>query len=176
MQIRPANLADLTRCYHISGAFDTDHVWQIDQRVEEESIAVNLRLARLPRPVKVAYPRWGEGLLDQWERGDCVVVAELDNEVVGYAVMALQSDRDLGWVDHLVVAPEMRRRGIGTTLLYAARDWGAERGIRRVMLALQSKNHAAVRFCQKQGLQFCGFSERFFPNLDIALFFGGTLR
>lgn len=176
MHIRPANLADLTRCYHIDGAFETEYVWQVDEREEEESIAVTFRMIKLPRSVRVPYPRWGEGLLDQWERGDCVLVAELDGDVVGYTVMSLQPDRDLGWVDHLVVAPAWRRRQVGTELLYAAHGWGAARGVRRVMMAVQSKNFPAIRFCQGHGLSFCGFNERYFANLDIALFFGGMLR
>jgi len=176
VHIRPANLADLSRCYHISGAFATDYVWQVDQRAEEDVITVTLRLVRLPRPLKASYPPWGEGLLDQWERGDCVLVAENGQDILGYTVMSLQPDRELGWVDHLLVAAPARRQGIGTALLRAAHEWGAQRGVRRVMLAVQSKNDPAVRFCRKLGLSFCGFNERYFVNLDIALFFGGFLR
>lgn len=176
MHIRAANLADLSRCFHISGVFETDHVWQVDQRVEEDVITVTLRLVRLPRPLKASYPPWGEGLLDQWERGDCVLVAEDEHEILGYTVMSLQPDRELGWVDHLVVTAPARRHGVGTTLLRAAHEWGVQRGVRRIMLAVQSKNHPAVCFCRKHGLAFCGFNERYFANLDIALFFGGFLR
>ena len=75
----------------------------------------------------------------------------------------------------------VRSRGLGDVykrqaLLRAAHEWGAQRGVRRLMLAVQSKNDPAVRFCRKLGLSFCGFNERYFVNLDIALFFGGFLR
>ncbi len=176
MHIRPANLADLSLCYHISGAFETSHVWQVDQRVEDDAVAVTLRLTRLPRPVKAVYPQWGEGLLEQWERGDCVLVAEDENDILGYTVMSLHLDHGLGWVDHLVIAAPARRRGIGAQLLRAAFEWGLQRGVRRLMLPVQSKNHPAVCFCRKQGLVFCGFNERLFANGDIALFFSGFLR
>ena len=37
------------------------------------------------------------------------------------------------------------------------------------------KNYPAIRFCQSRGLAFCGYSDRYWPNYDIALFFGESL-
>ena len=46
-----------------------------------------------------------------------------------------------------------------------------------MMLALQSKNDPAIEFCTQLGLGFCGYSDRYFANRDIALFFaGGVLK
>ncbi len=70
-----------------------------------------------------------------------LLVAELDGEVVGslYATLLApdesaryQSPSDLGetrlFVDALAVLQEHWRRGIATTLVEAAEDWGRERG------------------------------------------------
>jgi hypothetical protein len=41
---------------------------------------------------------------------------------------------------------------------------------------MQSKNYPAIAFCKKQGMAYCGYSDRYYANQDIALFFGLHLR
>jgi ribosomal protein S18 acetylase RimI-like enzyme len=56
-------------------------------------------------------------------------------------------------------------------LLEAANQWALAHSLARVMLEVQTKNHPAIAFAQKNGFQFCGYNERYYPNGDIALFF-----
>jgi GNAT superfamily N-acetyltransferase len=76
-----------------------------------------------------------------------------------------------GWISHLVVDRPYRRRGIGTAMLRASRLWARKRGLRRLMIALQTKNYPAICFCERNGMSFCGFNDRYYANRDIALFF-----
>lgn len=175
MFIRPALLHDLHECFNLDSSYETDCVWQLEQREEESGISVALRKARLPRPMRVVYPPLGGELLNRWEQGGCVLVAELDGQVRGYLDMSLQRDQKLGWVHHLTVDRPYRRRGLGTALVQEAIRWGQQRAVRRMMFAVQSKNHPAIRFCQQLGFDFCGFNDRYFSNRDIALFFVGSV-
>jgi len=169
--IRPAVLHDLHDCFHLDSSYETDCVWQLEQREDGTGIAVTLRPVRLPRPVRVVHPPLGGELLHRWEQGGCLLVAEVDGRVCGYVDMSLQRDQKLGWVHHLVVDRPYRRRGLGTALVREAMRWGRQRAVQRIMLVLQSKNHPGIRFCQQLGFTFCGFNDRYFVNRDIALFF-----
>jgi len=89
--------------------------------------------------------------------------------------MSVQSWHLTAWVDNLAVATAYRRQGIGTALLNKAGEWARQRGLRRLMLEIQTKNHPAICFCQKNGFAFCGFNDRYYTNQDIALFFARSI-
>jgi ribosomal protein S18 acetylase RimI-like enzyme len=69
----------------------------------------------------------------------------------------------------------LRRQGIGKALLLAAEDWAVHRGNFRLILELQSKNHPGISLARKRGYEFCGYIDRYYPNQDIALFFGKSV-
>jgi GNAT superfamily N-acetyltransferase len=175
MIVRPAELTDLRACLEIDHSYVTDHVWQMEERERNREIAVIFRATRLPRPMRVKYPKDYDNLLESWRRGDCFLVAEEDSEIRGYLDMSVQSWHLTGWVNHLAVARDYRRQGIGTALLKRAAEWARQQGLRRLMLEIQTKNYPAIRFCQKNGFVFCGFNDRYYTNQDIALFFARSI-
>jgi hypothetical protein len=61
-------------------------------------------------------------------------------------------------------------------LLAAAAHWARTNNLGRIILATQSKNYPAICFAQKHGLAFCGYNDRYYPNQDVALFFGMELK
>lgn len=178
MIIRPAELADLNVCFEMEHSFETDHVWQMDQREEAGVVSVVFRTVRLPRVMKVDYPRDRDYLLENWQREECFLVADADPEggdVRGYLDMTVQAWHSTGWINNLAVARSYRRQRIGQALLRAGIQWGRERDLGRLMLETQTKNYPAISFCQKHGFVFCGFNDQYYPNQDIALFFVLTL-
>jgi hypothetical protein len=46
----------------------------------------------------------------------------------------------------------------------------------QLFLEMQSKNIPAIRLATKMGSVFSGYSDRYYPNQDIALFFALSLR
>lgn len=171
MLVRAAFRMDITECLALDSSYETDHVWQVEQREDEAGIAITLRQARLPRPVELRYPTPGPELAARWEKQGCVLVAEPEGRVCGYVDMSAYPDQSLGFVHSLVVDRSFRRRGLGTALAKDAMRWARQRSLRRVMVAVQSKNHPAVQFCRHMGFMFCGFNDRYFVNRDIALFY-----
>jgi GNAT superfamily N-acetyltransferase len=68
----------------------------------------------------------------------CVMIAENEGRLVGYAVGMLQGpppifeDVPYIFLSDLYVVPEFRRQGIGTALVERVRGWGWVKGIYRV--------------------------------------------
>ena len=176
MHIRPAFRLDLHECLEFASSFETERVWQLEQRDDEADISVSLRSVRLPRPMEVQYPPVGWPALRQWEQSGSVLVAELQGRVCGYVGLAAQPNQGLCWIQSLVVNRLERGKGVGTALVQSAATWARKRTLQRLMVAVQSKNHPAVQFCRHMGFCYCGYNDRFFANRDIALFFSGRVQ
>ena len=176
MRVRPAESRDLEACRALDHSYTTDRVWQMETREVNGSLTVTFRVARLPRTMRVNYPRQGEDLLAGWRQRDGFLTAEEDGRVCGYVALTSQAEHGIAWVGDLVVGRPWRRRGIGTALLRAAARWGRESDLVRLVVEVQTKNYPAMQFCQARGLAFCGYNDHYWPTQDIVLFFGQSLR
>ncbi len=169
--IRSATAADLPQCLSIDPSFETDYVWQMDNRPFDGQINISFRTVRLPRPMKVAYPRDMKQLNAAWEACDAMLLADDNRMVVGYAALARRGAQAAVWVQDLIVAKSARRKGVGSALLAGVSRWAREEKLAWIMIEMQTKNYPAIQFCQKHGFNFCGFNDHFFANQDIAVFF-----
>jgi len=163
----------------------------MDQRTENHGrIAIHFQPVRLPRVMYVAYPRRRDDILACWESGATILIAtdkaaaqpvdETDDldipppTIFGYCQLDARPWQETGWITHLIIDRPVRRRKIGTQLLKASIAWGRSQRLRKLMIAVQTKNYPAISFCEKHNFTFCGFNDHYFTNRDIALFF--TLR
>ncbi len=176
MTIRSAMPSDYELCMAIDHTISTEQVWQMMIDDSEDCVRITFRPARLPRSTKVLYPRSGEELLQSWRLHAAFLVAEWEHMVVGYANVREETALETAWVADLVVNSSHRLRGIGTALLNATRRWAVEHRLRRLIVETQTKNYPSIRFLQKRGLTLCGYNDLHYPNQDIALLFGQTLR
>lgn len=167
--------SELTSCLALDHTYATDYVWQVDMREEGEDMLVRFRTVRLPRTMQVAYPRDDHLLRRSWERRDCFLVAVMEEVILGYIHLRVDSSQTKGWVQDLVVGKPFRRRKIGSALLEQAIRWARMRSLAHLTLEMQTKNHPAICFAQKHGFVFCGFNDHYYMNRDIALFFGKNL-
>ena len=133
--VRPAEAADLTAIGRLGAMLVAEH-HEFDSR-------------RFIAPVPDIAQRYGEFLIAQVPRPDrLVVVAERDGRVVGYAYAAMEGKDFMalrgpaGVVYDLVVDPDHRRAGVGTSLLEAALTGLAELGAPRALLFTAEKNEA----------------------------------
>jgi len=175
-EIRPANSNDFPRLMAMDHSCSSDYVWQLELRSEPKRVTVNFHEVRLPRSVKVTYPRNPSALADEWSKRDVLLVALKEESPVGYVSAIDDRASGIVWVMDLVVAPETRRQGAASALLLATQDWALERGVRRIVLETQSKNHPCIRLAQKFGYEFCGYNDQYYPTQDVALFFGRALK
>jgi ribosomal protein S18 acetylase RimI-like enzyme len=176
MIVRLAELADLNVCYEMDGSYTTNHVWQMQSHENERTIEVRFDTVRLPRPMKVAYPRHSDELLPHWRQGECfLVAADSSGQPIGFLDMTAQCWHGVGWIRNLIIDRSHRREGIATTLLRAARYWAMDNELDKIMLETQTKNYPAIRFALKHRFTFCGYNDRYYSNGDIAVFFSLAL-
>jgi len=175
MQLRPAQPSDLEICGSLDSSYTTDRVWQMQEREENGALTTTFRVVRLPREVKVDYPRQGHDLLIGWRQRDGFLVAEEEEGICGYVALTEQPEHSIARVGDLVVERRRRRCNIGTTLLQAAAQWARAQDLGRLVIEVQTKNYPAIQLSRSCGLNFCGYSDHYWPNQDIALFFGKSL-
>jgi GNAT superfamily N-acetyltransferase len=177
ISIRPAAAADIAQLIELDHSYSSDYVWQMEfQQPEEGQIGVSFRQMRLPRSVRVEYPRTPADLTADWQKRSALLVARLGDEIVGY-ISLMQNIAPLAtWVTDLVVLRRLRRQSIGTALVLAAQEWAKQHGSYRMVLEMQPKNYPAICLAQKLGYDFCGYSDRYYTNRDIALFFARPIR
>ena len=174
--IRPAVSSDIPRLMGLDHSYSTDHVWQMALQTAAPTIEVAFREVRLPRPMRVAYPRRVERLADEWTERSVVFVGDADDRTAGYLSLAPAPAPEAMWITDLVVDPAFRRQGLARRLLSEAIGWARARAQTRVFFEMQSKNHPAIQLAQKMGFVFSGYSDFFYPNEDISLFFSFDLR
>lgn len=176
IRVRPAWPRDLEACEALDHSYTTDRVWQMEMRETNDATRIAFRVARLPREIRVNYPRQGDELLAGWRRRDGFLVAQDAGRVYGYVALNAHVEHGIAQVGDLVVDRPWRRRGIGTVLLRAAAQWGRDHDLARLVVKVQTKDYPAIRFCQSRGLAFCGFNDHYWLSQDIAVFFGESLR
>ncbi|MFC8044645.1 GNAT family N-acetyltransferase [Nocardia sp. NPDC057353] len=89
------------------------------------------------------------------------LVAEIDNELVGYAIVAVGND-DRAWVLTLAVAPPFVRRGFGSALLERAVSHCASTAIKQIFLTVRPGNDPAERLYRKLGFIPAAHEPRYF--------------
>ena len=183
----PANLSfiirdgleeDIPACLAIDHHYETDYVWQMSIQPETHGWQISFRIERLPRPVEHVYPSEESNLMQalETERGFLVASIKDEPDILGYLTMVFDPVYGIAQIQDLVVSRPYRRVKVGTRLLSVARRWALERGAEQLHIATQTKNYPSILFYQNNGLSFCGYNDQYFPNQDIAVFFGQPLR
>ena len=173
--VRPARNTDLPRLMGMDHGCSSEYVWQLDLQREAGQYAATFREVRLPRPVRVAYPRDPYALADEWKRQADLLVAVRETDPLGYVRLVIREADQCAWATDLVVTAEARRQGIGAALLQAAQEWARDRAARRLILEASSKNQPAIRLGQKLGFEICGYNDQYYANGDVAIFMGKAL-
>ena len=174
--IRPASASDIPRLIALDHSCSSDYVWQLELRRESGQVTAGFREVRLPRSIEVKYPRNPSSLADEWAHRDVVLVAVEEGLPVGYMCAIVEQASSIAWITDVVVAPAKRRKGAASALLTATQSWVLERGVRRLILEMQSKNQAYIRLAQKFGYEFCGYNDQYYLTQDVALFFGRAIK
>lgn len=177
MLVRPARVSDVAVCGRLDASYTSELTYQLSEerpsRPGTMELAIGLRAVRLPRPRAVVAPDATAELEMQWGRLGLFLVVEEDERVVGY--LGAREDRDLGWIENVVVDGPFRRRRYGSALLAAARAWAVGAELRSLLAAAPTRNHPAVALLRANGFIFCGYNERHFTSGEIALYLAQDL-
>jgi ribosomal protein S18 acetylase RimI-like enzyme len=82
---------------------------------------------------------------------ELLLVCEHESRIVGAVIGGFDGVR--GWIHHLAVTPEVRRRGLATRLMRAAEDGLRELGAPKVNLQVRATNRGVVAFYEKLGYE-----------------------
>ena len=100
--------------------------------------------------------------------GDEAFVAELDGATVGLATVhsraVLHAARPVMQLTALVVAPEIRGRGVARALVDEAERWGKARGADRLVVTTALHRADAPLFYERMGFEHTG--RRYVKRLD----------
>jgi GNAT superfamily N-acetyltransferase len=151
--------------------YSTEYVWQMAFSKEGGVIEAHFREIKLPRPMRVTYPRDVSQLADDWTHASLLIGAFPEDVCVGYLSLTNSPVPDTGWVTDLVVDSPFRRQGIATQLLGAAKNWCEQNDLNRITVEMQSKNYPMIALAKKLGFRYSGYSDSFYPDQEIALFF-----
>lgn len=176
MEIRPGSLADLNQCLMLDTSFETEYVWQMNERTSHADITVSFHLTRLPRPMKVTGVILPDDVSQHFLKGSTLFVADDGSQICGFVEVSVSEWNQATTINNLAVAPAYRRQGIGSRLLRHALEWARQNQSRVVLLDTPTKAYPAICLYQKHGFTFCGFNDQLYPNRDIALFFALNLR
>lgn len=177
LKIRSALAPDIQRLLEFQHTCESDYVWQLDLVKKKGQIDVSLREVRLPRPVRVKYPREQFSLADEWKKSSKTFVALApDGTPIGYIRLIEQVAAASVWVLDLVVDTVARRKGVATALLHTVENWAVDRQHRQIFVEMSSKNNPAVSLMRKSGFKFSGYNDHYYATQDVALFFGKILK
>jgi len=137
----------------------------------ETQTQVSFREVRLPREVHVNYPRTYHKLVDNWTDRNLLLLVEDDEYIRGYISVQLGLAPASAWIEDLAVDRLQRRKGIGSALILAARDWCGKKRLHRLTMEMQPKNHPAIQFAYKLGFEFSGYNDQYYRDQEIAIFF-----
>ncbi len=176
IEIRPISKNDLPALASIDARYETSHVWQLERITDETQVTVRLRLARLPRSVRVDYPRPSSLITPEWMAQAFVLAAYLHEQPVGFVRTSERITPNTIWITDLVVKESERHQGIATALILAVHDWALHRNIKMISIEMQSKNYPAIQLAHKLGYEFSGYIDHYYSNHDIAIIFSGSVR
>lgn len=178
IEIRPIIASDIDILVTLDHHTTSDQVWQMDFNHQREGgqVSVYFRQVRLPRSVRLEYPRSPRSLAQDWTQRSGTLVALLRDQPIGYVSLMLNRAPSTAWATDLVVDRHLRRQGIGCALTLAAQEWGEHMGCHTLVLEMQPKNYPAIQMALKLGLEFCGYNDRYYRNQEIGIFFGKSLH
>ena len=176
MEIRHAVSTDIPALMVMDHSYQTDHVWQMSLSPNQTETTIAFREVRLPRLMRVEYPRDPGRLADEWTNSSEIFVAVTEQSYLGYVILEVGTAPDTGWITDLVTDAPHRREGVATKLLATARRWCQEQGLSRLTMEMQSKNYPSLNLVRKLGFVLSGYHDKYYPDQEIALFFTLSLR
>ena len=110
------------------------------------------------RPFEQSWPLERRELLERLDGDAFVLVARRDDDVAGYAFVAIEGPDPVWYTGdlraelcHLSVADGERGNGVGTALLDAMDAELERRGVEDVEIGVDTANHDAVRLYERRG-------------------------
>lgn len=90
------------------------------------------------------------------EQPDGVLVATINKEIAGFAVVMHREWFNIAYLDYIQVKTEQMNKGVGHKLIEKCIDWAREKGARIIYTETGENNEEAIRFYQKHDFKITG--------------------
>lgn len=176
--IRDGLESDLLACLGLDHNYETDHVWQMTVNEHPGDAQISFITQRLPRTLETEHPSNEHRLRLALPPDQCflVVASKESPDILAYLTMRCDPVYSAALIQDLVVSRPYRRRRIATRLVHVARQWAKEHHLTQMTIESYTRNYPGIAFCKAAGFTFCGYNDQYYPNQDIAVFFGQSLR
>jgi ribosomal protein S18 acetylase RimI-like enzyme len=156
--IRPIRLpADQEALLRLDTSFTTDIVY----RVHAAADSFALFETPVSPPLRKSFDLDGELDDDRmWEYG---IVAELADEIIGFAALRLERWNRRAAIWHLYVAPHARGAGLGKRLIADLEAYARANAARCLWLETTTLNYPAIQFYRAAGFALCGLDQTLYP-------------
>ncbi len=124
-------------------------------------------LPALDRLASYGFESWRGSFGAELVRADRQLWSALDDHLVGFAVV--QTLLDEAELQLVLVAPDLRRQGIGGQLMQVVEAGARAKGAGRLLLEVAQTNAAARALYQKRGFKEDGRRRRYYANGDDAV-------
>jgi [ribosomal protein S18]-alanine N-acetyltransferase len=94
----------------------------------------------------------------------CLVVAEIDRELVGFAVGKVVSAAELGELESVAVRASARRVGVGMRLCREVLEWCRRQGAARMELEVRVRSAGARELYERLGFVVEGFRRGYYTE------------
>jgi GNAT superfamily N-acetyltransferase len=99
--------------------------------------------------------------------GGVALIAELDDEPIGFVCLVEPDANSSVLVDNLHALPGFKGAGAGTAMLAAAQAWARERGASRLHLSVLEGNRSAIGFYESRGWRFAAREDDRMGGIDV---------
>lgn len=95
---------------------------------------------------------------------DCTLflVAEENEQIAGYIGMYVSFEE--GEITNVAVAPDVRGKGIGQSLVQKMKEIGREKDLERIILEVRMSNDSAIHVYENQGFTDAGIRKNFYEK------------
>lgn len=177
IEVIPEELDRLPEHGQISVAFEVRSI--LDLTVADSGLGgLHLRERKLATPYVKDYDSMGGNRPGDWGRcfdttNWALHSAWIDDRRAGGIVVAFKTEgldmlerrQDLALIWDLRVAPDLRGRGLGSSLFAAAEAWAKAQGCKQLKVETQNVNVAACRFYAQRGCTLGGIYRFAYPPL-----------
>ena len=82
----------------------------------------------------------------------CIIVAEEDEQIVGYLYGYLIEDK-MSFIDAIYVIDNYRNNGIATSLIESFKKWSTNNKVQKIKINVMSENFDIKKICDRQGFE-----------------------
>ncbi len=149
--------------YPLHFQYQTDGYYDVDQD-PNDLFSIKLILKPFGKVIKKEFT---DHLFQDYLENPSSFALRDGNKLIGYLEVARETWHKRLRVTNILIQPEYRGQGYGSTLMHLAKKIGQEEGMRELILETQSCNVKAIDFYLKHGFTVVGIDLSAYTNQDV---------